>query len=809
MKKISTRLRIALGLVSLMASVLFLAQMLKFVPDTKEQALRNRAYTSETIAIHCSTWAGVGNLDQVSASLEAIVDRNPDLLTAAVRRSDGSTPVLIGNHAEIWSINSEKRPSSQVHVPIRAGGESWGGIELCFTPISDNSTWMMVLTSDYVQFVFFSVATSALAFYFYLGRVLSQLDPGKVVPKRVRSALDTLTGGLMLLDTRARIMLANQAFADVVGADPSDLQGRSAISLNWIDSEGKPLTEYPWTNALQNGNQRIGVMMSLDVGDDHPRSFLVNASPVHSDQGQLRGALVSFDDVTALEQKKNELTKMLNMLKSSREEIRRQNEELQILATQDPLTGCYNRRAFFQQFDENWFIAKKQKTPIACMMVDIDHFKLINDNFGHHTGDLVLKKVGEVLRENAQKSFFVCRYGGEEFCILMPGLSMEKAVEAAEYYRLQLAAAEFPELSITASLGVSDFTMAPTDPQDLINQADKCLYVAKRNGRNCVISYDTVPEDLEVDETKISRIKEEEDMPIPFHAVTALISALAYRDIATAEHSRRVADLCVAVANKVMNSRDVYQMEIAALLHDIGKIGVPDAILLKPGQLTKEEWKLMRANERIGVEIVKSTFGCDRLAEIIGTHNAWYSGNRNTPNMPTGDDIPLASRILSMADAYDAMTTDKVYKEGLSQEEAFAELRRCAGSQFDPNLVEPFIESLTERDPGRHIDANDLSKRAALRIGLEIENLAEALDNHDIDGLTALAGRLKGIAEKANVPKIAELACLIEYQTSNDPDLEALIAITAELLDLCRMTQRAFLQDARAIRSNAMLNIMQ
>jgi hypothetical protein len=283
------------------------------------------------------------------------------------------------------------------------------------------------------------------------------------------------------------------------------------------------------------------------------------------------------------------------------------------------------------------------------------------------------------------------------------------------------------------------------------------------------------------------------DVAIPFHAVTALMAALSYRDALTAEHTRRVADLCVLTAKDIMTQRECYIMEVAALLHDIGKLGVPDAILLKPGSLTQEEWAIMSAHDRIGVEIIMAAFSSPELTEIVRMHHAWYGGNPRSPELPTGEDIPLRARILTIADAYDAMVSDRVYRKGRSRAEAFAELRRCARKQFDPRLVERFIEAVTANDQSRHRPALAVSKQSALRIGMQIERLADALDSKDLASLTAMAGHLSATARKEGVPQIADLAGQLEQLARTQPDLMEMVKLTMELLQLCRSTQVSYL----------------
>ena len=299
---------------------------------------------------------------------------------------------------------------------------------------------------------------------------------------------------------------------------------------------------------------------------------------------------------------------MLSLLRNSRDEIKRKNKELEILATQDALTGCLNRLTFFETFDSLWVESKALGTPLACLMIDIDHFKSVNDRYGHHAGDEVLRQVSTVIREIHKDKGIVCRYGGEEFCVLLPQFELDQAIAEGEKTRAAISEIRLldpADLRLTGSIGVSELRFDPTDPQTLVNQADACLYVAKREGRNRVIAYNKGME------TRAAGGVEgggHERFDIPYQAVTALVTALSYRDANTAEHSRRVADLWPRVADGLLNPAQTYVLEIAALLHDIGKVGVPDEILLKPGPLTKDEWELMGRHDRIGAEIIASAF---------------------------------------------------------------------------------------------------------------------------------------------------------------------------------------------------------
>jgi diguanylate cyclase (GGDEF)-like protein/putative nucleotidyltransferase with HDIG domain len=801
MNRVTATIRLTIGLVSLSTMVVLGAITLGFVPDRQAAEARGRAALCETIAINCSLFASRGDTTRMEAALRAIVERNSDVLSAGLRRDDGRLLVEVGDHESQWPILREGRcTDSAIVVPITANSQPWGSVEVRFLPLTQAGL-KGVLCHPLTQLAGFMVLASLPLYFLYLRKMLQHLDPAQVIPDRVRAALDTLTNGLLVLDKSERIVMANRAFAQTIGRPAHELQGLRASRLPWVKNEEHERSgrSFPWSRAIHESAVQTGVMLGMNAHESQSKTFMVNSTPILTDDGVCRGALTSFDDVTQLENSRVELAKMLELLKNSREEIHRQNEELKVLATKDPLTSCLNRRSFLGQFETQWCAARRYGVPVSCIMVDVDHFKAVNDNHGHAMGDQVLQKIASILNAAVRDGDLVCRYGGEEFSILLPHLDIDDARRAAERYRRAIEASKIHGLSLTASFGVSAMSLGAKDPHELLNEADKCLYVAKRNGRNRVVAWDDVPHDIDIDESKIARIRPPQDtdieVAIPFHAVTALISALSYRDQSTAEHSRRVADLCVATANGLMSVSDAYVLEIAALLHDIGKIGVADSILLKPGPLTAEEWKVMHVHDRIGVEIIRSTFASKELAEIVLTHHSWYGGHPKEPVLPTGNNIPLGARILTIADAYDAMVSDRVYREGRSQAEAFEELRRFAGKQFDAELVARFIDTVQARDDNRLRGTPSVSKQTALKIGLEIERLAKTLDNHDILGLAALAGRLKATATKSGISEIADIAAQLEQTASHDPDLARLIELTQELMALCRSTQNAYLQN--------------
>ena len=788
--------RVALGLVGLTVSVLLLAAFFKLIPDHHAELAKKRQTLCESIAISFSSMANRIDRNSMEQHFTTIVERNTDLESIGLRTSDGQEMLQAGEHFANWQLkNATESDHLQIAVPIFGRDGRWGNVEFKFKGTQYYGISRFFQRTEFVLSLF--VATVGfVVFYVYLGYILRILNPSKVIPRRVRDALDTLAEGLVVIDKKERIVLANKALQDATGQSQDSLIGTQASSLQFNgQSLNKSGNSNLWRKVLSDGSPVRGQLMTTDGKDDNQSTFLINCAPIVDENGKNRGAIASFEDVTQLEQKKVELEQMLVDLDESTTEIKRQNRELEFLATRDPLTSCMNRRSFFELFDKCFAECRANSQPLSAFMVDIDHFKSINDNHGHAVGDEVLKSVASTLESTVRESDIVCRYGGEEFSILLPNTTIGDAANVAEAIRRTLEELVPAGIKVTASLGVSALCQNPTSPQDLLEHADKCLYVAKRNGRNQVVRWDNVPDDVEIDESQVSRTEEEQQeiygefqSSIPFHAVTALISALAYRDQETANHCRRVADLCVAVAEGLLPMKDCYTLEIAGLLHDIGKIGVPDSILLKPDALTTEEWQQMKLHERIGVELIRTSFSCEPLDEIVSnyrvTHRKRIEENRNTP---------VGSRILCVADAYDSMITDKSYRKGLTREEAFQELRKCAGEQFDPAIVEKLIQVISIRGDDFSSNQHQLSKAAALNIGLQIERLAEALDNHDREGINAIASRLKETATKHGADSIAMQAEEIALELKEDCELYELISCTNRLIDLCRSSQRALI----------------
>ncbi len=792
--KLNPTFRIAIGLAALTTTIIFLASFLGLIPNPTTEKIESRRRLCESIATTFATRANQVDVSRVRDFLKVVADRNPDVESIGIRRADDTHLLELGEHFAHWSLaNSSESSANEIFIPVLDGEEAWGNVEVRFSPINPPGL-VGALFHPEVLLATFTGFCGLIVFYIYLRSVLQQLSPSKVIPSRVRLAFDALAEGVLVLDAKERIVLANKAFQEATELSMDALMGRKASQLPFSskDSTDPKNSVVPWLLAIDSGESIRGQVMEFQGNQEKP-VFSVGCAPILDGKGVNRGALASFENVTRLESQRAELEVLVDDLTDATKEITKQNHELERLATIDPLTNCFNRRSFLDRFEAFWNSAKQNKRSLAAIMVDVDHFKSVNDNHGHATGDEVLRGVANVLLTKTREQDVVCRFGGEEFAILLPETDVEHAGYMAEKIREAVSRQKFGDLAVTVSLGVSALCQKPASPQSLLEQADKCLYVAKRNGRDQVVRWDNVPDDVEVNESDLSRMAPEESArEIPYHAVTALISSLAFRDQQTANHCRRVADLCVAAGEDLLPLSACYTLEIAGLLHDIGKIGLPDSILLKTTELTDDEWKVMRQHERFGAELVRTSFACPDLSGIIDNFRVPFSEMEKDES-----EVSIAARILTIVDAYVSMTSDNTFRDAMTPEAAIAELTRCAGDQFDPELVKKIADTLKSKTGELPQHRDQVSKEAALRFGLQIERLSHALDKLDTNGIGAIATRLVDTAEKHGASQIADKAKLIaklnEEKTNHGENYD-LIMSTIELLDLCRASQSALIE---------------
>jgi len=360
-------------------------------------------------------------------------------------------------------------------------------------------------------------------------------------------------------------------------------------------------------------------------------------------------------------------------------------EKMSQISTTDELTGLFNRRHFDEVLEIEIYRSQRYGSSFSLVMGALDGFKKYNSKFGQTSGDSVLKAFAQILKAGLRKTDVACHYGNSEFFIILPATDANRARKIIERIRLKFS--QMPEGEHTfrehvfgLSAGIAEFPQVATTADGLICMAECALYYAKMRGdnRSVLIS------DLETQLTKepnMERLREVYDM----------VEYVETRDPITYGHSENVAIISELIGKAMgLSIKELADLRAAALLHDVGKVGIPDSILTKPCKLTENEWELMKTHSEAGAKIVGCTEGLANLAPIIRHHHEWYDGT-GYPDGLKGEEIPLGAGIISIADAYDTMTSERPYSKAMLQESALDELRRCAGTQFDPRLVDIFV----------------------------------------------------------------------------------------------------------------------
>lgn len=484
--------RIALGLVSLMVTLLLVIDLgLKLVPNQADIERKIRETTSERLAVQITSLIQTQSWNTLKLTISESLARGKDILSLAVRQQDGKIVVQAGDHLRYWTPPAPgKSTLTEVRVPIYAQGGHWGDMEISYTPVTPTTLgeW---LRTPLVALVLVIVPVGFLAFYLYVRRMLQYLDPTAAIPDRVRTAFDVLTEGVAVIDRSGRIMLFNKAFSQLHAYGSKEMMGKNLSQVPWLVDGGEtPVT--PWESAMQSQTHSGEHLYTIAQPDQSVRKVLINAAPIHDAKGKLRGCMVTFHDVTHQHHAKEKMQSAIDALEVSRVKIERQNEELIQLATRDSLTGCLNRRAFFAAAEPLFGKLRQEARDMSCIMADIDFFKQVNDTHGHLAGDHVIVSVARALTLHMRSGDLLCRYGGEEFCIVLPGASEEVALEVAERLRNEIqqhagiGLRMVEGLRITSSFGVASLKSHAENLTELIELSDFALYHAKRNGRNRV-----------------------------------------------------------------------------------------------------------------------------------------------------------------------------------------------------------------------------------------------------------------------------------------------------------------------------------
>ncbi|MCR3907116.1 MAG: diguanylate cyclase [Tenericutes bacterium] len=458
----------------------------------------------------------------------------------------------------------------------------------------------------------------------------------------LESIIDSIPVGLAVNEVFPKVknIYMNDKFAKIYGTTKEELEEPDAF---W---------EAVYENETYRKEIKKRVLDDLQSGDPQRTSW--ENIPLEKN-----GEIYRY--VSAYNSKLND-TMYISSVLDVTDHVMRQ-KEIERISYIDHLTGLYNRRYFTKQLEE---YDQPKYYPLGVLMGDLNGLKIINDAYGHQTGDIALKKISNLLKDSINSSAIVARIGGDEFAFLFPNCNVEEIENVKAKIKKLSSQILIQNLSVSIAIGYHIKENASDDILEVMKYAENDMY-----------------------KHKIS-----EGMSVRNHAIKAILNTLTDKFEEEKIHSKKVSSLCKSIGKALqIKGDDLVELELAGLYHDIGKISIPDAILNKPAKLTDEEFEIIKTHTEVGYQILRAADEYSDLAEHALSHHERWDG-KGYPRGLKGEEIPLFSRIINVADSYEAMTADRPYRKGMSKEKAVEEIIRCSGSQFDPKIADIFISNV-------------------------------------------------------------------------------------------------------------------
>ncbi|MFA9464545.1 MAG: HD domain-containing phosphohydrolase [Velocimicrobium sp.] len=457
--------------------------------------------------------------------------------------------------------------------------------------------------------------------------------------------LESIGDGVVTTDMQGNITRINTAALEVLHWEIGDVIGHSFEKVFKMENEytGELISNIVSKVLRTNKKQELANHTVLYNKFGYHIPIEDSAAPILDEYGELHGVVVVFRDVSLAREKK---------------------KEIEYLSYHDPLTGLNNRRFYYEQVS---YFDKKSEYPLAVIMGDVNGLKLTNDVFGHERGDQLLVMISNVIKDNVNERIMVTRWGGDEFVILIPNTDAKEADDFIKRIKKNLSNERINGIigvSISFGYAIKRHEVRPMDV--LLKEAEEMMY----------------------------RRKLLESKSMRGSMINTLLATLNEKSAETKEHTLRLKKNCLMIGD-IMNldTETKNELSLLSVLHDIGKIGIPEHILMKPGPLNPEEWKEMKAHPEIGYRIASNVSELSTVAKEILCHHEKWDGSGYPGNLK-GEKIPINCRILAVVDAYDAMTNDRIYRRAMKHEEAVLELKRYSGTQFDPQVVEIFLSMI-------------------------------------------------------------------------------------------------------------------
>lgn len=465
--------------------------------------------------------------------------------------------------------------------------------------------------------------------------------------ERFRNIYSQSPIGIELYDAGGQLIDANQACLDMFGISGiEEVKGFKLFNDPNVPDEAKK-------KLFEGKNARYEVEFDFDIVKKMALYKTTKSgtcyldcliTPLRTNEGARYGFMVQVQDIT---------------------ERKQAEEQIRYLSFHDKVTGLYNRAYFEEELKR---LDVKRQLPLSIILGDVNGLKLVNDTFGHHKGDKLLRRIARVLKNSCRKEDIVARWGGDEFAILLPRTPKNIVIEVCNRIKKACREAKKTPIQLSIALGAATKEEPGQDIQEILREAEDRMY-----------------------RHKLFRSKS-----VRSSIISSLKKTLQEKTHETEEHARRVQELALQLGRKLkLSDSQLDELALLAALHDIGKIAIPNSILMKQDTLTQDEWEIIRKHTEIGYRIARSSPELAHIADAILAHHERWDGT-GYPRGLKGEEIPLSSRIIAITDAYDVMTHGRIYKRAISRQEALEELNRCAGSQFDPKLVKLFTDLVSE-----------------------------------------------------------------------------------------------------------------
>lgn len=466
--------------------------------------------------------------------------------------------------------------------------------------------------------------------------------------ERLKTTLLSVGDGVIATDRHGRIEIMNEVAQELTGWPGDEAIGKPFEQVfNIVNESTRQKCEDPLFKVLVLGESRgLANHTLLFSKEGEERSIAESAAPIRSSDGKVTGAVLVLRDVT---------------------EEQRRIQEIKYLNYHDQLTGLYNRRFLEEQLES---LDMDKNLPLSVIVADLNALKLVNDTFGHAAGDQLLQKTAQVMKRVCGPDAIIARWGGDEFVLLLPNTKEQEAERKAREIEMVLQKEKVESMPISIALGWNTKTEGGEGFAAVFKKAENNMYRAKLFHGSGMRS----------------------------ETIHALMVALYETNKREEQHSKRVSALSQHLGRELgLSDAEVKELGITGLFHDIGKIAIEESVLNKPGRLTDDEWKEIMRHPEVGYRLLDAVQDMKDIAYYVLFHHERWDG-LGYPKGVQGEEIPLQSRIVAIADAYDAMISERPYKKHVSEEEAIEELRKNAGKQFDPNIVDACVKAILNWD---------------------------------------------------------------------------------------------------------------